>query len=36
MGKIIELGHENGRVIYELVADTPSARLSALFSLSTP
>ena len=33
-GRRIGLGHENGRGIYELVADTPSTGLQALFALS--
>ena len=35
-GQRIGLGRENGREIYELMADTPFAGPSALFSLSTP
>ena len=34
MGQRIGLGHENGLGIYEFVADSPSAGLQALFSLS--
>ena len=34
-GRRIGLGRENGRGIYELVADTPSTGLQALFALST-
>ena len=34
-GRRIGLGHENGRGIYELVADSESTGLQALFALST-
>ena len=34
MGRRIGLGRENGRGIYELVADSPSTGLQALFALS--
>ena len=34
LGQRIGLGHENGCGLYELVADSPSAGLHALFSLS--